>query len=582
MDQETKPQTPAGENLPTAVPLQTLATTFTKVDNNLTGIGFFTASSKRSRKAIEKSTVTIDQGIEHRISILPSAKYGLPITQDQDYWLALMKLVSEHLQAKGKLSNPFTFTAAELHHVLGQCNSGNNYQAVNEWLNVMAFTGIEGGAYNTARKTWYAEKTHALDRVITAGKELPGGVITDRNQVWFSQWQLDDINAGHLIPIEFDTYIRLKNNIAKNLVPYLQEWLFASQRDGRFEKRYEDICQLLGIRVYRYGSQMKEQLSPSLDELLAFGYLSKWTLEPMADGKSFKLVLWHGSKYHADRRTRLKSKNRHDLPPGESTEPATRRPRQQRIKLTGSVEPKPETSPTAEPSVIIDPTLVAEFEKRGVAGVDARKHIAAAEPGQPILDQLEYGDLLIARKRGNIDNPPGFYISLIQRNVPVPPSFISSRRAKELQEANERKQQAILERQIAEMQAGEEERSRLNAEIQALAPEERQELASQAKKELLKAHPHMAHYLKTHPEDINDEDGTVHGMMRRLLQEGWAKPHQATDPAPPKPAEAAGPTVKASVACPNCGGQIVLYSDGTGQECGCRQQRKLATQNAAG
>src|ERR1039457_4186197 len=92
---DTHPQ-PAPQNLPATTPPLSPISSFTKVDNNLTGIGFFTASSKRSRKAIEKTTVVVDQGVEHKISILPSAKYGLPITQDQDYWLALMKLVSEH------------------------------------------------------------------------------------------------------------------------------------------------------------------------------------------------------------------------------------------------------------------------------------------------------------------------------------------------------------------------------------------------------------------------------------------------------------------------------------------------------
>src|SRR5271154_5744338 len=110
MGESTKPvdsqlPRPASESLPAAVPSQVPANTFTKVDNNLTGIGFFTASSKRSRQAVEKTSVVVDQGVRHRISILPSAKYGLPISQDQDYWLALMQLVDEHRRRVGKITN---------------------------------------------------------------------------------------------------------------------------------------------------------------------------------------------------------------------------------------------------------------------------------------------------------------------------------------------------------------------------------------------------------------------------------------------------------------------------------------------
>jgi hypothetical protein len=98
----------AEEGLPATIPQQVPATTFTKVDNNLTSIGFFTASSKRSRSAVEKTAILVEHGVERRITILPSAKYGMPITQDQDYWLVLMKLVSEHVHQNGKLTNPFS------------------------------------------------------------------------------------------------------------------------------------------------------------------------------------------------------------------------------------------------------------------------------------------------------------------------------------------------------------------------------------------------------------------------------------------------------------------------------------------
>src|ERR1035441_7621087 len=174
-----------------------------------------------------------------------------------------MQLVEDRRRQEGGLTNPFAFTTAELTKILGQAHSGKNYKAVQEWLSVMNSTSIEGGSYNVARKTWYTEKTHAIDRVISVGKQLPDGKIADKNHIWFSQWQLDNINSGNLIAIELNTYTQLENNISKNLVPHLQEWLYASQRDGRFEKQYEDICQLLGVRTYRYRSQIEEQFSPS-------------------------------------------------------------------------------------------------------------------------------------------------------------------------------------------------------------------------------------------------------------------------------------------------------------------------------
>ena len=55
------------------------------------------------------------------------------------------------------------------------------------------------------------------------GSELPDGRSADRNYVWLSDWQLENINNNYLLPIDFDTYRRLKNHIAKALVPLLAD-----------------------------------------------------------------------------------------------------------------------------------------------------------------------------------------------------------------------------------------------------------------------------------------------------------------------------------------------------------------------
>jgi len=494
-----------------------LPSTFTKVDNNLTGIGFFTASSKRSRKAIEKTTVVIDQGVERRISILPSAKYGLPITQDQDFWLALMQLVEERRRQAGSLNNPFVFTTAELLKILGQSDAGKNYKAVEEWLAVMASTTIEGGAYNTVQKTWMTKRTHAVETTITVGQELPEGRLAEKNHIWFSQWQLDNINAGNLIAIELNTYTQLENNISKNLVPHLQEWLYASQRDGRFEKQYEDVCQLLGTRVYRYRSQIEEQFSPSLNELTTHGYLAKWAIEKMADRTHYKLVIWHGPKYHSDRQTRIEKKSRFEpLPAGESST-GVHRPRQRRLKLTPAAEPTP--------AVVIDYRVIAELAKRGVGEADARKLMAALPPGQPVLEQLEWGDYQIAQGRGKITNPPGFYISLLQRNVPVPSTFETSQTRKAREQAELEQAQAIQQQRETALAAEEAERTALDNQIAALTSEARQELYDTAAADFYTQYPHLAAIAKANPESAI-HDGTIQGRMRNFITSGW-KPQQA-------------------------------------------------------
>jgi hypothetical protein len=169
-----------------------------------------------------------------------------------------------------------------------------------------------------------------------------------------------------------------------------------------------------------------------------------------------------------------------------------------------------QTSPAA---IVIDREIIDELAKRGIGDVDARQLLGSLPPGQPILDLLEYGDQLIAKKRGKIENPPGFYISLLQRNVPLPASFLSSRKAREMEAANLAKRQAAQERQQAAERAEEEERSRIDVQIDALPAEQRQALFNQAKAQLLVSYPGMAAYFKANPDAIND--GAVRGKMRQ-------------------------------------------------------------------
>jgi hypothetical protein len=96
-----------------------------------------------------------------------------------------------------------------------------------------------------------------------------------------------------------------------------------------------------------------------------------------------------------------------------------------------------------------DPELVAELFKRGIAGKQAAALLLEVRPGQDVMEQLEYADFRIASEpAGTFRNPPGFYISVIRDNVPVPENFDSSRKRREREE---------LANQIAEQRrAGEQ------------------------------------------------------------------------------------------------------------------------------
>lgn len=170
------------------------STEFVKVEKNLASLGFFTPSSKRTRNEKSKTvsvTIVLDgKRIEAKATIAPTALFGLPITADQDKWLALHKILADIQTRDGQVKNPISFSSAELLALLKiYKDSGKNYKDVSEWLDVMVGTTIisEGAVYFAGKRTFGKDTFHVFDRAVSFGKELPDGSIADKNYVWLSQ-----------------------------------------------------------------------------------------------------------------------------------------------------------------------------------------------------------------------------------------------------------------------------------------------------------------------------------------------------------------------------------------------------------
>ena len=414
------------------------STEFVKVEKNLASLGFFTPSSKRLRNAQEKSftitTVADGKRMELKGTIIPSAKYGLPITADQDKWIALCKILTDIMRKEGRVTNPIAFTSADILRLLHKHrHSGKNYREVEEWLDVLFSTTIfsEGVVYLANEKRRVKDRFRVFDRAVSFGKELSEGKIADKNYVWLSEWQLQNINANHLLPIDLEAYRELKNHISKALVPLLQVWLHATREDGVFQKRYDELCQMLNIRQYAYLSLITRTLAPSLDELTERGYLADWSIERTSDDEHYKILFYHGEKFHRDRQARLNRKGTHTA--------KEQRPEIAHISSARRTRLEEQPAPPA-----FDPQVVAEFTRRGITEKKTSELLMNLKPGQDVVAQLELIDQLVQNSRYPIANPPGFYIRLIESNTSIPDNFetTAKRKAREESEQKERARRA--------------------------------------------------------------------------------------------------------------------------------------------
>lgn len=332
--------------------------------------------------------------------------------------------------------------------------------------------------------------------VVFTGEELPDGTKADSVYLVLNKLYRDILNSAPIQPQNW-THKELPAASHRFYV-LLSSRMYATLGSNNREAKisYSYFCQRAPLTRHRDYQSFKSQMYKIQKPLKEAGYIqtARWEERKAPDGSiDWMMCYAPGPLAKAEYNEFNPTKNQIPVEPGLNLAPM----------------------PKNQEAAVIDYDVLAELAKRGIGEADARQILSSLPPGQPVIDLLEYGDYLIARKRGKIENPPGFYISLLQRKVPVPASFLSSRQAKEIEAANLARRQAILELQQADQQAEEEERRRANAQIDALPEEQRQALFEQAKAQLLASHPGMAVFFKANPDAIND--GAVRGRMHRLL-----------------------------------------------------------------
>ncbi|MGH9761201.1 MAG: replication initiator protein A, partial [Blastocatellia bacterium] len=391
------------------------AARFVAVEKNLASLGFFSASSTRvngdRKKEVMFTKLVNGRRAISKVTIVPAALYGLPITADQDKYLALQRIVTDIKSRRGTISNPVGFSTSELLKLLGQKDAGKNYREISDWLDLMSNTGIisEGAVYIAGKKSWERDRFHVFDRAVSPGREIEPGQVADKNYVWFSEWQLQNLNNSHLLPIDYEAYRLLKNPVAKALVLHLQVWMYASSQRGVFEKSYDDLCQLLSLRRYRCLSEIERKWKPSLDELKSYGFIREWEIKPAADGKDFKVAFYDGERSNEGPESNLGGE-----PVGIHS----------RERAEGDCEQPLLAFGDATTRTDVDQDLLKALTDGGIVETEAIKVLKATKPEQPILLQLAWADHEIAKNPKAIESPGGFRRSFIERDVTPPQWFI--------------------------------------------------------------------------------------------------------------------------------------------------------------
>lgn len=394
-----------------------------RFEKNLLQIGFFGAHERRgkqlaSSRRIEQWVNRDGKKIRVSAEFRSSDVLGLPSTADRDKYMGFMKLLMEMKVRTGLITNPIRFSGYSLLRVLGQCDSGENYEALNSWGKRMADTTItsEQVIYSSVRKRYMNKTVHVFRSFTRLGSSnLDNTDKTDTFEVELEDWLLENLNESFVVPEDFNMYRKLVRPTAKGIFVYLYLWFFASQ-GKEVEKDYSELCALLNVRAYDHVSKIRETMGLSLADLVDIGYLKSWDIKPMSSKAGYKLV----------------------LSPGRAMKDVlVLTQRKQLAFAAGQIDVA-----LSEPRAVARTALIGQ----GVSETKATELVRRLEP-EGILDRIEYVASQLQNDRKNtIMNPAGYLISFIEGDQQIPPSF----KTKKHRHAEEKRRLDKEEARIAE------------------------------------------------------------------------------------------------------------------------------------
>lgn len=330
--------------------------------------------------------------VELHWSVSHSAKYGPP--RQLAYKLDTL-VVNRRLDEVGR-PVPKVLRIGSLRDIARELNLGGDTNQIRKALRQNAFTGIT--AKLRYRATTGQERRIEADftryGVVFAGEKLPDGATADCVYLILNEPYLEVLNHAPLRPLNYE-YLKELTPAAQRFYEIVSYRIYGALKHGHGAAKlpYSDFCTYSALQRYEDYDHFKKQMYKIHRPHLESGYLERVVYEDTRDGDGkadWGMIYYPGAKAR------------------QEFETFTRR-------RAGAVAEAVDSGK--------DP-LLEELTKRGIRPNQAKKLLAQAPEGQRLLAQLRWGDTLIARSRGRIENPPGFYAYLIKEDI-VPPAEAS-------------------------------------------------------------------------------------------------------------------------------------------------------------
>ena len=316
---------------------------------------------------------------------------------------------------------------SEVCRLLGTQDTGPNITNLKSAFLQNASTFINAKIrYKTkaGREKW-AEMGYTRYSVVFTGEALPDGTQADAVHIVLNPPYRELLNHAETRPLDYDYLKKLPPGPQRfyELLSFQIYGAIAGARP-RAKMLYSDYCKYAPQVRYGDFDHVKKQMYKLHVKHRESGYITKVDYQETFDleGKAdWEIFYTPGDKAFAEYQSFT---NR--LPQLRSSQPVEER--------TGQRKPMQATLDLTSH----DLSLLNQLTNRGIVDAKAHELLAYIKPGQEVMDQLEYVDLLVSKdKKGKIENPPGLYVYYIRDNITPPIDFWSSRKAKVHDEAQQ-------------------------------------------------------------------------------------------------------------------------------------------------
>jgi hypothetical protein len=404
---------------------------------------------------------------ERKWIITGADKFGLPTASDDEVLLGLLRLSAGQEFKDRKV----TFTRYELLRILKWSTEGRSYGRLQRALDRLSGVRIKtsNGFFDNSTKSHQTRNFGIIDAYelndSRAERDIPrsgsaSGVGAGKESaqkpsffIW-SEPMFNSFQSGFIKKLDLDFLLGLKSAVSKRLYRFLDKhfWYRSKIQYNLFTLAHEKI----GIsRNYSYASQLKQQLEPAIDELVANGFLLG--CEYVGKGSDTEIVLVAGSGQHkgnltkrADQVTRdagsVSAASERNRPTGgtgvsfawpdigpkpqastallstsaavSSSSARVERDGDEFFSTARDLESERGSAPSSFPEVPQPEQIALALEARGLAKPQALRLVGALSERQRIRAQavISYFDELIRSDSTRVSrNPAGFLYRAIER-----------------------------------------------------------------------------------------------------------------------------------------------------------------------